>query len=115
MNTIDIAKLCHNVNRAYMQAMGDYSEEHWFNAPDWKKENAINGVQYHLILEREPSDLHETWLILKESEGWKFGETKDSELKLHPNMLPFDQLPKYQQAKDFIFKAICDEFRKTTE
>ena len=43
-----IAKVCHEANRAYCEALGDYSQTTWEKAPDWQKESAINGVQFHL-------------------------------------------------------------------
>ena len=42
----------------------------------------------------------------KEEEGWTWGPVKDPEKKQHPCMVPFDQLPREQQAKDFIFRSI---------
>ena len=42
----------------------------------------------------------------KVADGWGYGETKDPEAKTHPCMVAFDQLPREQQAKDFIFRSI---------
>ena len=30
------AKTAHEVNRAYCQGLGDYSQLHWEEAPDWQ-------------------------------------------------------------------------------
>ena len=35
-----------------------------------------------------------------------YGEEKDPERKVHPCMVPFNELPREQQAKDFIFRAV---------
>ena len=52
-----------------------------------------------------PGDSHRSWLAEKEGDGWVYGPVKDPERKEHPCMVPFGQLPKDQQAKDFLFLA----------
>lgn len=43
-----IAKICHEANRAYCQALGDNSQVPWGEAPDWQKQSAVKGVEFHL-------------------------------------------------------------------
>ena len=103
----EIAKVCHEANRAYCKALGDDSQLPWDEAPQWAKTSAINGVRFHLDNPNAgPSGSHENWLKEKEKEGWKYGAVKDPEKKEHPCYVPYDQLPKEQQAKDYIFTAI---------
>lgn len=103
----EIAKVCHEANRGYCKALGDDSQLPWDEAPQWAKTSAINGVRFHLDNPNAgPSGSHENWLKEKEKEGWKYGEIKDPEKKEHPCFVPYDQLPKEQQAKDYIFTAI---------
>lgn len=103
----EIAKVCHEVNRGYCKALGDDSQLPWDEAPQWAKTSAINGVRFHLDNPNAgPSGSHENWLKEKEKEGWKYGEVKDPEKKEHTCFVPYDQLPKEQQAKDYIFTAI---------
>lgn len=103
----EIAKVCHEANRAYCKALGDDSQLPWDEAPQWAKTSAINGVRFHLDNPNAgPSGSHENWLKDKEKEGWKYGATKDPEKKEHPCFVPYDQLPKEQQAKDYIFTSI---------
>jgi hypothetical protein len=102
-----IAEIAHEVNRAYCQALGDDSQPSWANAPDWQKTSCIEGVRFHAVpTERSPSASHEAWMSQKLADGWKYGEIKDPDKKEHPCMVPFDQLPKEQQAKDYIFRAV---------
>ena len=107
MTVEQIAKVCHDVNKAYCEALGDNSQQDWNCAPEWQKETYINGVMLHLHNpEASTSAAHESWLAEKEKDGWKYGEVKDPEKKEPPCMVPFDKLPKEQQAKDFIFRQI---------
>lgn len=103
----EIAKVCHEANRGYCKALGDDSQLPWDEAPEWAKTSAINGVRFHLDNPNAgPSGSHENWLKEKEKEGWKYGKVKDPEKKEHPCYVPYDQLPKEQQAKDYIFTSI---------
>jgi hypothetical protein len=106
-----IAKVAHEVNRAYCLSIGDNSHPAWEDAPDWQKESAINGIEFHLNNETTPEQSHENWLKQKEEDGWVYGEEKDPEKKTHPCMVPYDQLPAEQRTKDYLFKAVVDSFK----
>lgn len=102
-----IAQVAHDVNMAYCQAIGDFSQTDWDNAPQWQKDSAIRGVEFHIRHpEAGPEGSHMSWFDQKAEEGWIYGEVKDPAKKTHPCMVPFYELPKEQQAKDFIFRAI---------
>lgn len=104
---IEIARVCHEVNRAYCQALGDNSQPTWENAPQWQVDSALIGVNLHLNNpDAGPQASHDSWLAEKVAHGWVYGEEKDPELKTHPCILPFDKLPREQQAKDYIFRAV---------
>lgn len=103
----DIARVCHEVNRAYCQALGDDSQLPWEIAPDWQKASALLGVKLHAEQPHAgPRASHDSWMAQKVAEGWKYGAFKDPENKLHHCIVPFDQLPREQQAKDFIFRGV---------
>ena len=107
MESDEIAKVCHEVNRAYCMALGDNSQLPWEDAPDWQKTSAVNGVRMHMNNPNAgPEASHNAWLKEKEETGWKYGPVKDTEKKEHPCMVPFGELPTEQQAKDFIFRAV---------
>ncbi len=107
MTNEQIAKVCHEVNRAYCQALGDDSQPIWEDAPDWQKESAVNGVAFHIANpDAGPDHSHNAWLREKEAAGWKYGPVKDAEKKEHPCFVPYDQLPTDQKAKDYIFRSI---------
>ena len=107
MKILAIAMLCHAANRAYCEALGDHSQVAWADAPDWQQKSAIEGVNFVLQNpDAPPSASHESWLAVKEADGWKYGAVKDADKKEHPCFVPYDQLPVEQRAKDYIFRAI---------
>ena len=106
MKTIAIAMMCHAINAAYCQSLGDDSQSTWDDAPDWQRQSAIAGVEMHLANpDATPEQSHESWYAQKEAEGWTYGEVKDAEKKEHPCFLPYDELPIEQKAKDYLFRA----------
>jgi hypothetical protein len=111
MNKSQIAELCHNVNKAYCESLGDHSQPSWDTAPEWIKESAINGVEFHLNSNATPEESHINWLRTKEADGWVYGPVKDPIKKEHPCMVPYDRLPQEQRSKDYLFTAICDYFK----
>lgn len=96
------AQACHEVNRAYCLALGDYSQLPWEAAPSWQRSSALDGVK-GALRGNTPEQSHESWLAEKVKEGWVYGEVKDVEKKTHPCMVPYDKLPPEQQAKDHLF------------
>lgn len=110
MNTEQIAKIAHEVNRAYCEALGDMSQSSWEDAPDWQKSSAIKGVEFHANNpDAGPDNSHNEWLKEKEANGWKFGPAKDEVKKEHPCFIPYDELPTEQKAKDFLFRAVVHQ------
>ena len=113
MNIEYIARVVHEVNRAYCAALGDDSQPPWEDIPEWMRESVGNGVFFHLENPNAtPAESHENWLTVKERQGWKYGPVKDEVKKEHPCMVPFVQLPITQKAKDYIFKALVDNLSK---
>jgi RyR domain len=112
INFEDIARICHEANRAYCISIGDNSQPPWEWAPAWQRTSAINGVKSHFESNLTPKQSHELWLQEKEWQGWKYGEVKDVEKKEHPCFMPYDQLPLEQQLKDSIFSGIVEVFKK---
>ncbi len=102
-----IAIICHEANRAYCATLGDDSQPEWKDAPDWQKESAKASVRMHAEDSRAtPRDSHTAWFDQKTKDGWVYGPVKAPKRKEHPCMVPFDQLPPEQQAKDYLFHAI---------
>jgi hypothetical protein len=113
MNVVEVAELCHEANRHYCALLGNLSQYGWHGAPDSIRESAIAGVQFVLAGLRKGIhiaawDLHNAWMNQKLERGWTPGPTKDPEAKIHPMLVPFDQLPKDEQRKDYLFIGVIE-------
>lgn len=107
-----IARVAHEVNRAYCQALGDNSQPAWADAPEWQRSSAINGVQFHLANpDAGPDHSHNAWLAEKRATGWKWGPEKNPAEKEHPCFVPYDELPVEQKAKDYLFRGVVHAFK----
>ncbi len=113
MTIEQIAEVCHEVNRAYCESLGDKSQPAWKDAPDWQKKSAWNGVLLHLENPNlTPENSHNNWLEEKYSGGWMYGKEKDTEKKTHPCCVPYNELPSDQKAKDYIFSQVVRSLSK---
>jgi hypothetical protein len=107
LTAIEIARVCHEVNRAYCASIGDHSQPAWEAAPDWQQKSAITGVEFTLANpDAKPSASHESWLAEKMRDGWKYGPVKDPVKKQHPCFVPYGELPPEQKSKDYLFQAV---------
>jgi hypothetical protein len=112
MKLDNIAQVAHEINKAFCESIGDNSQPTWQEAPDWQKQSAINGVQFHLDNPNaSPSASHDSWLKQKKEDGWKYGEVKDAEKKEHPCFVPYKELPIQQQSKDYLFKQVIHSLK----
>lgn len=104
----EVAAVCHQVNKAFCQSIGDVSQAEWEFAPEWQRDSAIRGVKAHIDsgLTMLPQDSHESWMREKAEAGWVYGEIKNPEAKTHPCMIPYSDLPTEQKAKDFLFREV---------
>lgn len=104
-----IAMACHEANKVWCMSQGDYSQKHWNEAEEWQKESAIKGVEFRIYRPDAGQDAqHNAWMQDKINDGWVYGLVKDAEKKTHPCIVPFEQLPIFQQKKDALFCAIVD-------
>ena len=99
------ARAAHEANRAYCLALGDMSQPHWEEAPDWQRSSARNGVEGALH-GATPEQSHEAWMAEKIAAGWKHGPVKNPDKREHPCLVPYAQLPIEQRAKDDLFLAV---------
>lgn len=57
--------------------------------------------------ETTPESEHDSWWKAYARMGWKYGAVRDTVLKTHPDMVPFNELPLLERQKDVIFLDIC--------
>lgn len=107
MRINDIARLAHEVNRAFCASIGDHSQVAWHEAPEWQRQSAVSGVRFNIgNPDAPPSATHDNWLRDKAADGWVYGLVKDPAKKEHPCMVPYDHLPPEQRTKDYLFQAV---------
>jgi hypothetical protein len=112
MYRAEVARVAHEVNRAYCESLGDTSQPSWEDAPEWQKQSAMDGVNFHIERpDASPAESHAQWLAVKEADGWVWGEVKNPALREHPCMLPYEELPVEYKAKDYIFRGVVNALR----
>lgn len=107
-NPKHIAAVAHAANRALTKTLQDVPlQPEWESAPDEMIRSSVQGVVWRLNNPTAPASAqHEEWCRSKIEDGWKWGASKDSELKLHPALVPYEVLPAGVQLKDKVFTAI---------
>ena len=60
------------------------------------KEAQLNTTEIELLAFME----HQRWWADRSINGWKFAKTRDDQNRLHPNMLPYDELSEADKQKD---------------
>lgn len=109
MKKLDIERIAmrtHEINKAYCEAIGDLSQPSWEDAPQWQKDSAIKGVQTHIENDLTPEQSHKSWMDIKVSDGWVYGDIKDPVAKTHPCIVAYSDLPLNQKVKDHLFRAV---------
>lgn len=107
-----IAMACHEANRVWCQGEGDLSQKPWTEAEQWQRDSAIKGVEFRLANPEAKHDAqHNAWMADKVNDGWVYGPVKDSVAKTHHCIVPFEELPVFQQKKDALFCAIVDALK----
>jgi hypothetical protein len=104
----NIARVCHEANRAYALATGEDPNTvhgHWADTTQAIRDSAYIGVKAALD-GATPERLHESWFATKVADGWRYGVIRDNEAKRHPCMVPYGDLPEAQRKKDALFQAI---------
>ena len=109
---IKIAKMCHEANKVWCEINGDSTQKNWEDAEKWQQDSALVGVDFRLANPDAKEDAqHNAWMQDKVNDGCVYGEVKDAEKKTHPCIVPFEQLPEFQQKKDKLFCAIVDALK----
>lgn len=108
MTVREVAKMCHEVNRAYCAALGDMSQVPWEQAPQWQVDATLAGIDdIRNNPTLTPEQVWQAWSKTKRDAGWVWGPVKDAAQKTHPDLVDrYGELPVSTQAKDAILRAI---------
>ena len=52
------------------------------------------------LAEELAKNVHEVWAETRIKQGWKFGEQRNDELKTHPCLVPYEDLPEEEKEYD---------------
>jgi hypothetical protein len=102
-----LAMTVHSSLKTYCSMLGyPYAIPRWENLSDTDMGFAITIVDLVLILDRDgeltPALVHNLWVKERMAMGYRLGFKRDRATKVHPNMVPYDLLPKKEQMKSKI-------------
>lgn len=52
------------------------------------------------LVEAMAENVHEVWAQNRINEGWKYGDERNDELKQHPCLIPYEDLPEVEKDYD---------------
>ena len=82
----------------------------------WAEREAAFREQFLAVIERQcgpqrsssPEELHGSWMQAYITMGWVYGDTYDREKRIHPDLVPYNQLGQLEKDKDAVFVALCE-------
>jgi RyR domain len=105
MDIISAARVARETIRAYQRENGEPVSPPWSEAEEWDRDSMLAGVRA-VLAGATPEELHERWMARRLEEGWKLGPVKDTAARIHPNLVPYADLPAGQRVKDVLFAAV---------
>lgn len=102
------ARAAHEVIMAWRGATGQDITP-WDQAPKWMHDSSLEMVD-DVIKGLPQSATHDRWLANKKTAGWKWGPVRDDDRLIHPCMVPYEQLPPAEQAKDALIHRVIKAF-----
>lgn len=111
----ELARICHEAVRA-IQVIDEDSvpAQPWDSGiPDHRDATIemVRSIRYAGSSTGEvvtPLEVHERWVGVMLADGWTLGP-KNTEGKTHPSLVPYEQLPFTQRARDAVFIAVVTE------
>lgn len=114
VDAIKIArKAVHDLVRAYSIKHGSAPSPEWAGMSVETQEGTTTALLHHADMIRagnpvSPKESHEMWPESRKKEGWIYGKVKDFEKKIHPSLIPYDELPEVERRKDDLFIACAE-------
>ncbi len=62
--------------------------------------NVVLPTELLSLTEKLAENTHDVWAKGRIEQGWKYGETRDDEKKLHPCLIPYSELPESEKEYD---------------
>ena len=57
-------------------------------------------VELEQLVEQMSKNVHEVWAETRINQGWTFGKQRNDELKTHPCLVPYEELPESEKEYD---------------
>lgn len=57
-------------------------------------------VELEQLVEEMSKNVHEVWAETRIKQGWTYGEQRNDELKTHPCLVPYEDLPEEEKEYD---------------
>lgn len=54
----------------------------------------------NVLIEQMAKNVHEVWAQSRIEQGWTYGPERNDQLKQHPCLVPYEQLPEEEKAYD---------------
>ncbi len=86
----------------------------------WAEREQLFRDQFLEVIERQcgeqrsrsPEELHGSWMQSYFSMGWVYGKEYNREKRVHPDLVPYDDLGQLERDKDSVFVALCEIARQ---
>ena len=57
-------------------------------------------IELEVLVEKMSKNVHEVWAETRIRQGWTYGEQRNDELKTHPCLIPYEELPEEEKEYD---------------
>lgn len=57
-------------------------------------------IELEQLVEQMSKNVHEVWAETRIKQGWMYGEQRNDELKTHPCLVPYEELPEEEKEYD---------------
>ena len=58
------------------------------------------GKELEVLVEAMAENVHEVWAATRIEQGWSYGPERNDEKKLHPCLIPYEELPESEKEYD---------------